>query len=186
MASLTCTQKALRIARKTDPDALFVIGRSNSANAVVYSLRRSKQDRALLDSKNPVRSYWLVLEKGSAGAENVALTTLEKRLAFGVKVKKIAATSAEFAVAALPKFVVHFVLGGDGVARALVRRENGSPVQLAGVMVHIDPKSPIVNPDIQAVDVDIIDPSLGDEVRKERWSLDYLKQYRPTPRTSEQ
>ncbi len=65
---------------------LFVIERSKNANKVYYEARIGKD--GALDSKKPVHVYWIEWAKDSSGNTRKELSPIEKKLAYGYKMKK--------------------------------------------------------------------------------------------------
>ena len=75
---------APELALAASPRELFTLSRSTNANVIKYAVRLDKQ--GLLDLKNPVEAYWLMLAENGRREE---LTWGERQLAYGFSVSNL-------------------------------------------------------------------------------------------------
>lgn len=103
----------------TTPDRLFHIARSLNRNLVCYD---ANQSNGKLDTKEPVKVYWLNREK-EPGKTN-GLSFIQKKMAYGYKVISASGESCTITLTAYPereltvcrekgRFVCHVKIGGE-------------------------------------------------------------------------
>lgn len=94
---------------------LFVIERSTNANLVAYDARLKSDG---FDTRSPISVYWILNEDGGRREE---LSTLERRLAYGVEISRASAEEVVFALVSL---------AGRPIT---VRLESGEPVAIVDI-----------------------------------------------------
>lgn len=92
---------------------LFYIQRNHNRNTVVYDA--NFRANGYVDEKKPINVYWIRYEEGGKTME---LRALEKRLAFGVKCKKITGISAQYRVKLVAYDKREFLLKQDAPFKA--------------------------------------------------------------------
>merc|ERR1719273_505664 len=81
-----CTETKLKESAQVlenDGELLFLIERSNNANAVCYS---ANVNSGSIDEKDPVKVQWVMWAKDSSGKTREALTFIENNTAYGITV----------------------------------------------------------------------------------------------------
>ena len=97
-----------------DPNRLFYIQHSNNHNTYVYDADIKK---GVLDSNKPVVAYRIIYTRGGIKAD---LTGLQRRLAYGVEVKKVTGNSCTFTLAAYPEKELFLRVTKKGKAYVMV------------------------------------------------------------------
>ena len=113
----------------TESQHLFIIERSANANTVVYDLRLGADGTP--PRKDPIDAYW---KRYATSGKRMELRWLEKRLAYGVKMKsRVSPTGFDFHVRAFDERRIS-VRKVDGVYRATLEID-GAPAHLNKVYV---------------------------------------------------
>ncbi len=92
---------------------LFYIQRNHNRNTVVYDA--NFRANGFVDESKPINVYWIRYEEGGSTME---LRAIEKRMAFGVKCKKIKGAANQFSVKLVAYDEREFLLKQDAPFKA--------------------------------------------------------------------
>lgn len=108
IANLTRAQDSLKFPTpKGNPNQLFFLQRNQNTNTVVYELNYTK---GALDTVQPVHAFWICYAEQSQKEE---LTAIQKRMAYGLSVKRVAENHYELRLAATKNDVMQLMKGPD-------------------------------------------------------------------------
>jgi hypothetical protein len=123
---------------------MFIVERTTNSNVVHYDARLS--DDGEIDSKDPIAVYWTI---GSAEGKRQDLSFLERRMAWGLKIRKKADGRYSFSVVSLKQIEINVYRQG-GLVRAQIPI-SGSPAYLRKIFVNID--GPLFSPNVNYIDL---------------------------------
>ncbi|MGZ3756782.1 MAG: DUF4833 domain-containing protein [Mucilaginibacter sp.] len=90
-----------------NPNQLFFLQRNQNTNTVVYELNYKK---GVLDTVQPVHAFWICYAERSQKEE---LTTIQKKMAYGLTTKRITENHYELRLAADKNNVLQLMKGPD-------------------------------------------------------------------------
>lgn len=91
----------------TTPTQLFYMQRTPNTNTIVYEINLKN---GVLDEDEPIHPYWIrYTEQG----QKQELNYIQRKFAYGVKVKKISPTYYEFSFVSYKKNKMYLILGND-------------------------------------------------------------------------
>jgi uncharacterized protein DUF4833 len=136
---------------------LFIVERTTNANVVHYDARLTSDGE--IDSRSPIVVYWTI---GSAAGRREDLSLLERRLAWGFKVRQEPSGRYTMTIVAQKQIEVH-VYRKDGVVRAETSI-SGSRAYLKKIFVNIE--GPILFPKVNYLDLFGSEIEAGTELRQ--------------------
>ena len=118
------------------PARLFHIARSANRNLVCYDFNAP---RGQLDKSQPIKVYWVNREE-HPGVTN-GLSFIQRKMAYGYKVKKVEPTKCSFTLTAYPGRVLTLQREGKGYACHV--SINNEPALLRSLYVKAHPHNPL-------------------------------------------
>lgn len=92
---------------------LFYIQRNHNKNTVVYDA--NYKSTGIIDEEKPINVYWIRYEEGG---RTMDLRAIEKRMAFGVKCKKLEGRTNQFKIKLVAYNEREFLLKQEGLFKA--------------------------------------------------------------------
>jgi hypothetical protein len=130
-------------------ERLFYLQRNANTNTVVYDANLTPNKD--LDTKNPIKVYWISYEKGGIIED---LNYEQRTLAYGVKTKAIAKNHYEFTLVAYKKLI--FTLQLDTHKQPIVTvTVNAKPMKVHRIFIQAEGK---LKPEVQYIDFYGTDP----------------------------
>ena len=159
-------QEIYNQARRQDPTVCVVVSKSDNRNLVVYSGNLTGSEFA----DTPVSGYWQTWEEEKEGRPSIdKLSTLEKKLAFGVKIIERESQKVTFYINGYPKIPI--TLHSDASDETGVQTRmtfTGQEYKLLGMYVHVNPDKPRSKPKGVSLMVQLELPS--DDGTNSEWS----------------
>ena len=127
-----------------DPKVSLVVSKSDNRNIVVYCAEHKEGNF----EPKPVVGYWQTWEEVKDGKPQIdKLSTVEKKLAFGVKVISKQDSEVTFSINGYPKIPITFVHDTSCNNGINTRMEfAGQEYKLLGMYVHVNPDKPRSKP----------------------------------------
>ena len=122
-------------------DQLFYLQRTSNKNTIVYELNKKN---GVLNTEDPIHVFWIRYEEQSQRQE---LSFVQKRFAYGVRVKKIQEGHYRFALNSYDNFTMELLKDTDGEYRVYTMANN-KRIQLQRIFIKITGGS-MWSPDIE-------------------------------------
>ncbi len=90
-----------------NPKQLFYLQRPANTNTVIYELN---SENGVIDQQNPIRVYWIKYAKDGRREE---LSNIEKKYAYGIKIKEAGEKRVDFQLVAYKKVNLSLKIGSD-------------------------------------------------------------------------
>jgi phosphatidylinositol phosphate synthase len=142
-----------------NPQQLFYLQRTENTNTVVYELNEPNGN---LDTDNPIHIFWIMYAKQKQQQE---LTEVEKKFAYGIKIKPANKEQYEFTLVAYPKINLQLTKNAKqkyGVYTSL----NGQSIILHRVYIKVKETEFALKPTVEYVELSGTDVISGKEITK--------------------
>lgn len=137
---------------------LFYLQRTSNHNTIVYELNYKN---GILDKANPVHEFWIrYQEKG----QREELSYIQKKFAYGIKVKKIRDNHYELSLAAYKKYKL-YLEPGPGNRLHVYTHINQKKMILTSIFLKLNGGT-FWSPNIEYVEVSGIDPQNSSVVKE--------------------
>lgn len=131
---------------------LFYLQRTPNINTIVYELNYKNGS---IDPENPVEGFWLrYQEKG----QREELNFVQKKFAYGLKTKKIAADQYELSFVSYKKYKLYLKLGTDKKFYVYTSINQKSAI-LTSIFIKINAGGSFWSPNIEYVEISGIEPN---------------------------
>ncbi len=129
---------------KKNENSLFYIQHNNNHNTYIYE---AKLIGSNFDVKNPVDSYRILY---SEGGKRKSLTEIQKKMAYGLDIKKTGTNLFEMYLAVSKDVKLNLFLNGSGKPKVWVKIDN-KKIILNRIFVQIKKGSNSLKPDVENV-----------------------------------
>ncbi len=140
---------------------ILYIQRSSSPNTVVYDLNFDEQGN--INKKDPVDIYW---RKFSRGGERKDLNYIQRRFAYGLKVKQLDHNKYQVKFVSYDKFVAIIQKSYLSDEFSAIAEVNGKEIELRRIFIIMEEGESMWFPKIEAIVIEGVDPYSGIEIKE--------------------
>ncbi|WP_298741771.1 DUF4833 domain-containing protein [uncultured Chitinophaga sp.] len=138
------------------PNMLFYLQRTPNANTIIYDLNVDKDGK--LNADDPVNVYWI---RYTEGGTKKGLNFIQRKFAYGIKVKKLAEDKYEIKSVAYDKHPMYLMKSDKGKYQ-IFTKINDTMAALSSIWIQIEGGTFWV-PNVVYIEMKGIDPATGAE-----------------------